>query len=545
MDQPGNEVDLKAGRDDYARGNWVAAYERLSAADAAHLLGKDDLESLAWTAALTGHYETLLDALERLYVACCEEGDHARAARAAFWAAFCLFPMNQPARASGWLGRAQRAVTQVGAECVEQGYILIPMIAGQLGAGDCGSAAATAADAAAIGERFGEPDLVAFARQLEGRALMRQGRISDGMRLLDEVMLSATSGEMSPFVTGLLYCSVIATCQQVYALDRAREWTAVLTDWCEQQPQAVSFTGTCLVHRAEIMQVGGAWSEALDEAQRACELLSPSIDRDAIADAHYQQAEVHRLRGAFAAAEAAYRRSSEYGREPQPGLALLRMAEGRRGDAIAAIRRLLDTTEVAWQRTRYLPACVEIALAAGDNPAAQEAAGELEAIAAQFDSEILAAMAGHARGAVALAQGHPRSAIGPLRDALEVWQRIDAPYIVARIRVLVGRACRVLGDSDGASLEFHVARQLFERLEAAPDLAALDAAQAGTEGGSLTGRELQVLRLVAAGQSNKAIAGELGLSVRTIDRHVSNIFTKLDVDSRTEAAAFAIRSGIL
>lgn len=539
---------LERARACYAGRAWADAFALLSQADAREPLAGEPLELLCWSATLSGHDEEMVAALERLYQLHLDTGEDLPAARVAFLLGFCLFGMGEPGRAGGWLARAQRLVEGAGRACAEQGYLMLPLAAQHLGAGDYAAAESAAAAAVQIGEGFAEPDLVAFAQNLQGRVLLRQGRVADGLILLDEAMLAATAGELSPLFTGLVYCSVIATCQQSLALDRAREWTTALAAWCAEQPQLMAFSGACRVHRAEIMQICGAWPQALEEARSACRRLSESADRGPLADAHYQQAEVHRLRGEWAAAERAYRQASGFGREPQPGLALLRLAQERRDDAVCAIRRMLDTTTAAWQRAHYLPAGVEIALAAGDLDGARSAALELEQIAERFKLEVLAAMAAHARGAVLLADGDARGAVAPLRHAFQLWQKAAAPYIAARIRVLLGRAYHSLGDAEGGRLELEAARQVFEQLGAAPALAALDEAETGAAPASdygLTRRERQVLRLAAGGETSKAIACALSVSERTIDRHLSNIFTKLDVNSRTAAAAFAYRHGLL
>jgi DNA-binding NarL/FixJ family response regulator len=539
-------AEIEAGKAHYARHDWGAAYRCLAAVDARRPLAGDDLETLAWSAALVGDDALMLACLERIYQACVERGECERAARAAFWSGFRLFALNEPARAGGWLSRAERLLEQEGRECVVQGYLMLPRIVGLLGAGDYSGARAVAGQAVALGERYDDADLAAFARHFEGRTLMRQGHVGEGLRLLDETMVAATSGELSPLMTGLVYCSVIACCQQVFAFEHAREWTAVLTAWCAQQPQLAGFNRTCQVHRAEVLQLGGDWPAAMDQAERACQARLPEQDPEAVADALYQQGEIHRLRGHFDDAEGAYRLSSRYGREPQPGLALLRLAQGRGDDAAASIARVLETTSQRWQRARFLPAEVEITLAIGRLERARAATEELAAIARQFDSDVLAAMADHARGALCLAEGDARGAIEPLRGALRIWQKVGAPYIVARIRLLVGRACERLGDREGAELERDAAREAFEILGAAPDLFALDHRTPSVQQpDGLSPREVCVLERVAAGKTNKAIAEELHLSVRTVDRHLSNIFGKLGVTSRTEAAAYAFRNGLL
>jgi DNA-binding CsgD family transcriptional regulator len=414
----------------------------------------------------------------------------------------------------------------------------------QIDAGDPGAAHARAAQAVRIGELFGDVDLIACARHLQGRALIQQGRVEPGLALLDEAMVAVTTGELSPLITGLIYCSVIEGCQQVYALDRAREWTSAMAQWCEAQPEMVAFSGVCRVHRAEIMQLRGDWPEAVEEARRACERCSRAGNTPAVGAAWYQQAEVHRLRGEFAAAEEEYRHASRSAWEPQPGLALLRLAQGRVEAAAAAIRSVMGATPDRLQRTRLLPACIEIMLAANDIEQAGAACLELQEVAQSFDTGVLHAMAGHARGAVRLAEGDAQAALASLRRAWAVWQQIDAPYLAARVRLLMGIACRALGDADGSALEFEAARAVFARLGAATDLARVESLLGGdraTRPRRLSPRELQVLRMVAAGKTNKAIANELFLSEKTIDRHVSNIFAKLDVTSRSAATAYACK----
>jgi len=535
-------VELRRGREAYARRAWGEAFQALSQADLNSPLATEDLESLAWSAALLGKEKDRDALLERLHRALLEAGECVRAARAAFWLGFRLLSIGELGRAHGWLGRAERLLSRESQPCVEQGYLLLPAAHRSLATGDCEGAFTTAAQALAVGERFGEADLVALARSIQGRARLKQGRVRDGLVTLDEAMVAATTGELSPVVTGILYCSVIDCCQRVYAVDRAREWTAALTNWCESQSELVSFTGTCLVHRAEILELHGLWSEASEEASRAVERLSLAPDPAATAAACYQKAELHRLRGEFEEAEDAYRRANELGREPQPGLSLLRLAQGRGDAAASAICRAVAAMTDPLQRVRLLPALVEILLAVGKVEEARAASRELAEIAAGLDSEVPDAMAAHARGAVLLAEGDPRAALEPLRHAFDVWQRVGAPYLAARIRVLIGLGCRALGDEEGARLELDAARTVFEKLGATPDLGRLDAplSRAGpAEAKGLSARELQVLSLVASGKTNKVIARELFLSEKTVDRHVSNIFAKLGVSSRAAAASYA------
>ena len=540
--------ELGRGRGSYARRAWMDAYKSLSQADQAAPLGAEDLELLATSAFMLGRDDDCLSSLERAHHAYLDAGEAMRAVRCAFWLVINLALRGEMSRATGWLGRAQRLVERDGGDCVERGYLLVPIMLRHEAAGDWEAAYAAAADAAEIGERFGDADLLALAIHEQGCALIQQERVEEGLGLLDEAMVAVIAGELSPIVPGIVYCSVIMGCQEVYALRRAQEWTAALTRWCEEQPEMVAFSGRCLVHRAEIMELHGAWREALEEARRAHQRCLQGKNQSAAAQAFYRQAEVHRLQGRFSAAEEAYRDASRCGCEPQPGLALLRLAQGNDDAAAAAIRRAVGETTEPLKRARLLPAYVEIMLAVGDVQEARSACRELEEISARYESGMLGAMSAHAEGAVDLAEGDARAALLALRHAWQMWQELEVPYEAARVRVLLGLACRTLGDDDTAALELEAARDVFAQLGAAPDLAHADSLTrraASVDARGLTPRELQVLRLLAAGRTNKAIAAELVLSERTVDRHVSNIFTKLGVSSRTAATAYAYKQQLL
>ena len=403
---------------------------------------------------------------------------------------------------------------------------------------------ATAADAAAIGQRFGDADLMWIARDDQGRALAKQGRLDEAFRLVDEVLLVAEAGELSPRMTGIVYCNTIAYCRDVYALRRARDWTDALSRWCDRQPGMVAHNGLCLVHRAEIAQLRGEWEEALHEARQASERFTRGVLNElACGQAHYRRGEVHRLRGQFAAAEDAYRDAIRAGCEPQPGLALLRLAEGKTAAASAAMRRVLTETSKPLGRAEQLPAWVEILLEVGDVEEARRACDELDEIAAHAGSEVIAAVAAQSRGSVALVAGDPGEALGDLRSALSLWHALEAPYEAARARVLVGLCCRALGDEDSACLELETARDAFAKLGARPDLLHTDRLlqrRASGDAYGLTPRERQVLALLAAGRSNRQIAADLVISEHTVARHVQNIFGKVGVTSRAAAGAFAV-----
>jgi DNA-binding CsgD family transcriptional regulator len=529
---------LREAREAYARRAWYEAYQAFLHANEATPLEAGDLERLATAAYLIGRELEFQQFIERLHRVHLEANNPEGATRCAFWLwAISFLFRGDVGQSNAWLARGNRLIQD--RDCVECGYMLLAAATQQLHGGHAESAQGTASQAVAIGERCRDIDLTAAARHLQGRAFIHQGQLAPGLKLLDETMLAAVGGELSPIMTGLMYCAVIEACREVYEFPRACEWTFALSRWCEQQSEMVAFTDVCLVHRAEIMQFHGVWSEALAEAGRACE-RSKQAARKPPGAALYQQAEIYRLRGEYANADYAYRDASRLGYEPQPGLALLRLAQGRTDAAAAAIRRLLIGTTDRLKRARLLPAYVEIMLAVDDLENARIACHELQEFAEAFDTDVLRALAAQGHGAVALCGGDAGAAIGPLRRAFELWQRLEAPYDAARVRVLLGRACQFLGDDETASLEFDAARSVFAQLQAQPDLERLDATRAATPPpGPLTARELHVLRLLAAGQTNKAIAAELCLSERTIDRHVSNILNKLDVPSRAAATAYA------
>jgi ATP/maltotriose-dependent transcriptional regulator MalT len=532
------DEELERGRAACARRAWAEAHESLGRVDAVSPLCVDDVELLSLAAYMLGRDDESMALLERAHQAHLDAGATRPAVRAAMWICMHHAARGEMGPAGGWLARSERLLGDE--ECAERGYLLIPAAFGAEAAGDLETAASTASAAVEVGQRFGDPDLYALATHMQGQFLIRQGRVDAGFRLLDEAMVASTSGTVSPIVTGLVYCGVILACVEVLDVRRASEWTEVLSRWCAEQPGLVAFTGRCLVHRAEIMQLHGAWPDALDEAQRAAERLVQGFNRAAAAHAFYRQGEVLRLSGRLAEAEDAYAASSRYGWEPQPGLALLRLAQGRRDAAAAAIRRVLAETAVWSRRAVLLPAHVEIALALGELEEAREAARELEVLSTEYGGTMLRALAGTALAAVHLAAGEHGEALAAARRASGDWRALEAPYEEACARVAVGLACAALGDDDTAVLELAAARATFLELGAAPDLGRMR--QLGTPAPDvhgLTTRELEVLRLVAAGASNRAIASSLVISEHTVARHLQNIFRKLDVSSRTAASAFA------
>ena len=325
---------LARGRDSYARRAWGDAYAQLSIADGEAPLEPDDLERLATAAYLFG--KDADDIWARAHHGFLNGGDREAAARCAFWLAFGLLDRGDAVRGGGWISRAQRLLDDEGRhDCVLQGYLLLPVAIRRVVEGDAAAAYSTFTQAGEIGDRFHDNDLIAAACHGRGRALIRLGRIGEGAALLDEAMVAVTAGEVSPMVAGDIYCSVIEACYEIFDLRRAQEWTSALTDWCASQADLVPYRGQCLIRRAELMQLHGAWPAAMDEAQRACERLSQPAGQAALGAAFYQRAELLRLRGEFTKSEEAYRQANQHGRRPQPGLSQLRLAQGQI-DAAAA-----------------------------------------------------------------------------------------------------------------------------------------------------------------------------------------------------------------
>ena len=533
---------LDEGRRAFERRHWGDAYAGLAVADARADLEPADLELLATAAYLTGRDGESTDAWMRAHHGYLEKDAPAAAVRSAFWLGFGLVQRGEVAQGGGWLSRAHRLVDERNLDCAGCGYLLVPAGLMSLGGGDPSAARETFDEVRAIGERFGDADLVALGTLGRGQALARMGRMSEGVSLFDEVMVSVTAGEVSSVVSGIAYCAVIDECQEAFDVRRAHEWTEALARWCDAQPDLVPYRGQCLVHRSQVMQLHGEWSEALREAEQARDRLSEP-PHAAIGMAHYQLGELQRLRGRFTDAEESYRRGHEHGRSPQPGLALLRLAQGRVETATAAIDGAVAAATDHVVRAKLLPAFVEIMVAAGRVGEARAAADELVSIAAGSGVPYLQAAAAQAEGAVLLAEGNPRGALEHLRNAWREWREVEAPYEAAQARVLIALACREVDDHDTVDLECHAARRTFEDLDAVPararlvDLFGLPGAPAGD--GDLSPRELEVLRLVATGKTNRDIAEELFISEKTVERHVSNIFVKLGVSNRAAATAAA------
>jgi DNA-binding NarL/FixJ family response regulator len=540
---------LAHGRELIERQAWESAYALLSTQDRERALEPDDLARLATAAAMLGREDDVAGLWSRAHAGYLAKGDRRSAVRCAYWLILPMLFRGEMAQAGGWIARAQRLLDEEERECAEHGYLLFAMALRSVREGDFSSVRERFAEAARIGSDWGDADLIAQARHGEGRALIRIGEIARGASLLDEVMATVVSGAASPIVAGAIYCSVLEACQEMYDVRRAQEWTDAMTRWCSQQPEGLGFRGQCLVHRAELLQLHGAWSEASEEATRARDRFLRPPPHRAISLAYYRIAELHRLRGELADAEEAYRQASQAGLDPQPGLALLRLAQGQAPAARTAIARALGEAREPQRRVQLLPAFIEISIATSEIAQARAAADELGELALRRGAAALQAISAYASGEVMLAEGNARGALVALREAFTSWQLLDVPHEAARARVLIARTCRALGDSDTAALELACAQQTFGELGAAHDLSQVNELLRQTSTGAgesgLTPRETEVLRLVATGKTNRAIATSLGISEKTVARHISNIFVKLDLANRAAATAYAYEHGML
>jgi ATP/maltotriose-dependent transcriptional regulator MalT len=535
---------VQLGREAFARRAWGDAHALLGRSAT---LEVDDLERLAVAAHLVGRDDESAQAWRRAHLGWLRLGDPDRAVRCAFWLSLALLLRGEIAQAGGWLARAERLVEQAGRDCAGRGFLLVPLFLQALGDGEHTRAVALAEETVALAQRFDDKDLLALGMLGRGQASLALGETGRGTTLLDEVMVSVTTAEVSPVTAGIVYCAVIEAYMDVCDLRRAAEWTEALHDWCTAQPDLVPYRGQCLVHRSQVLQAQGAWAEAAIEAERARQRLSDPV-HPALGLAFYQQGELHRLRGELAAAERAYRAASRQGREPVPGFALVRLAQGKVEGAVAAVRRMVEESHGRLARPPVLAAAVEILLAAGEIEAARRAGDELAASADAVAAPLLRAVADYATGSVLLAEGALPAALASLRRACTGWRELEMPYEVARARVQIALACRALGDHDGAALELDAARVTFERLGARPDLARV-AELAGSPGpprpAPLTDRECEVLRLVASGRTNREIASALVISEHTVARHLQNMFVKLGLSSRAAATAYAYEHGLV
>ncbi|HEX5905749.1 MAG TPA: response regulator transcription factor [Propionibacteriaceae bacterium] len=535
-------TQLSRARDLHRQSRWAEACEEFAAADRLEPLAVDDLETFAEAAQVLGRGEEAIQLLRRAYEARVEADDIESAVTSAFWLWQLLIINAEFARANGWVAQVRRLTQQ------DHDWFLITDAYSLIGTAEYEAAAQLLARAAQGASYRRQIDLVAFATTIWSRALIKAGRLKEGLSRLDEAMLPVIDGDASPRARSMMYCAAIATCHEVREFARAREWTLALGAWLDSlSGLRGAYFGNCRIYRSYLMRLCGSWREAVNEVAVVCDDLSGGYGQLVAGHAFYQLGDMHRLLG-NPDAEEAYRRAGECGAPTQPGLALLRLTQDDIDIAVAGIRRALAETKGRLERLDLLAASVTITLAAGDLDAAQSAVTEMALIAEVYDTAAVQAELAGARGAVALAEGDAATALPLLRSATRWWREMESPYAVATLSVLIGLGCRSMGDEEAAQLEFESARDTFARLGARPDLRQVETLlkppqPAGSHG--LSGREIEVLRLIAAGKTNHAIATELFLSERTVHRHVSNIFDKLGVRSRTAAASYGIQHHIV
>jgi ATP/maltotriose-dependent transcriptional regulator MalT len=536
-------VDIDRARDAVERGSWSEAYDLFLALEP--LERPEDRERFADAAWWTGRIEESIAARQKAYAGYAEAGDDRRAAWMA--ARLCIehFVREEPAVGAGWFGRTQRHANDL-PDCVELGFAALLEANVLRFTGDPEAAPPLVERATEIAQRFGDRDLLGMAIHTQGLILIEQGRVAEGVGLLDEAMTAVVAGELSDYFTGAIYCNVIGACLELADVRRAGDWAEAARAWAESIPPESPYPGMCRINRAELASLRGDWSQAEAESVRATEELL-SFDSPLAGEALYETGDVRRRLGDLAGAEAAFERAHALGFEPQPGLALLRLAQGKVEAAVAALRvAITGTSGGRLHRTRLLWAFADAALATGDLDAAGTAADELEALAREADAAVLVASAATVRGSLLLAERDVPAAMTSLRRATALWQELRLPYEGARARAAYGLALRAAGDEDGARLELRAALAAFERLGAAGDAAAASDLLGGPKElpRGLTAREAEVLRLVASGKTNRDIAVELVISEHTVARHLQNMFVKLGVASRAAATAFAYEHGL-
>lgn len=534
---------LDAGRAAAADRRWAAAYEELARAASAGDLDTEDLELLATAAFLRGEAGAAVGALTRAHGVALASGDVEGAARTAAWLAIFQLELGDLSHNLEWLPRGLRLANMISEPSAVSGLVQLAPAVAQLAGGDPLGAQARFDEVLAIAERFHDRDLWALASFGRGKSLIEVGDDTGGFACQDDAVAAVLGGDVSPIAAGLILCTIVGDAHIGFDLTRVVEWTRVLDEWCRAQPELVAFSGERHALRAALLTLRGAWAEASAAAELAL-AGSRAGDYRAAFGAPYWFAELQRLRGAFHSAADGYRRAGETSWEPQPGLALLHLVEGKVELAREEIRRSASAAD-PFTRRYLLPAVVEVEVAAGDPGDARRALDELRTLGAPIATPMFAALAAFADGQVLLAEGDPRSALASARDALKAWRALGVPYEAARSRVLVGRALQTLGEAAAARSEFNAARVAFLELGAQPALAELEEHTGERRAGSLTAREVEVLRLVSTGLTNRAIGARLSLSEKTVARHLSNIFGKLGLSSRAAATAYAYENGLV
>lgn len=523
--------------------NWRAIHDELAGREITSLSAAelDQLgESLFWL----DRPDDSIAVLGRAFTAHVTDGDHAGAAMAAWQLFYDHALVGEMALANGWLERARREAGHAGDPTVA-GFLAVAESDLAAGADALEDAVIHAERAVELGRTTGHADLTAMALQAKGRSLVACGRLDDGTSALDEAMIAVVNGELTPLFTGWVYCNALSTCHDLADLTRAIEWSDSAMRWCDALREGRLYPGICRLHVVELATLRGTWEHAAAMAQQACDELTSHDPRYA-GEAHYLIGELHRMAGDLDLGEEAFTRAHQLGRIPQPGLARVRLAQGRLDAAVNGLRLAMEPPPSSPLRhTELLAALTEAHLAAGDTDAAADSAAAMSDVVGGAASVYLDAEKRTTEAQVLLAHGDALAACRRAGEAVERFQGLGLPYDEARAREVRGAAAQMIDEVDTAQLDLTAARDTFQRLGTEPDQRRVAALLGEATASPLSSRELEVLRLVARGGTNKAVASELVVSEHTVARHLSNIYTKLGVGSRSAATAWAYERSLI
>lgn len=535
---------VTVARDAFARQDWRVAHDALARSRTE--LTTADLELLAEAAWWMGDSPRSMGVSEEVYQRLLAEGAQQQAADRALRLALEWITRGDVQVGTAWLARARRLLQGL-PRSVEHGCLTYIDAAADMDlSGDPETAEEAAGEVEALAREFGDPTLSSFALALRGLAAVRRGRTAEGFADLDEAMLPVLAGRIPPDMAGNLYCQMMSLCDHLVDVSRARRWTATTETWCDGFAGAVMFVGICRVHRSQLLRLDGAWEDAAHAAGLAATELA-ELNAEAVAEAQFELGEIHRMRGDHASAAACYSAATDLGRDPEPGPALSLLAQGQREEAASALRVRLAEVEDPFRRARLLRAQVEIGLALEDQVTVDTASRELADIAATYRTPGFRAWAEMATGSSRLLHGEIESALSFLRRALTCYREMGAAYDIAACRLLIAEALDAAGDSTAATTERTAALAAFTKLGAAVPLgpSAPGSLVERVPPGGLTPREAEILVAITAGLSNRAVAAHLVISEKTVARHLANIYTKIGVSSRTAAAAWAHRNGLV
>jgi ATP/maltotriose-dependent transcriptional regulator MalT len=523
--------------------DWRAVHDELTRREPTSLTGAelDELgESLFWL----DRPDESIAVLGRAFNAHVGEGDRAGAAMAAWQLFYDHALVGEMALANGWLERARREAAHVEGS-VTAGFLAIAESDASTGAGALEDAVTFAERAVELGRATGHADLTAMALQAKGRALVACGQQDDGIAALDEAMVAVVNGELTPLFTGWVYCNALSTCHALADLTRAIQWSESAMRWCDDLREGRLYPGICRLHVVELATLRGKWEAATLMAQQACEELTSHDPRYA-GEAHYLMGDLHRMAGDLDLAEEAFTRAHQLGRVPQPGLARVRLAQGRLAAAVNGLQLALESAPPSPVRlTELRAALAEAHLAVGDVDAAAATVEQMTDALPEAASLFLGAVTRSTEAQVLLARGDARAACRRAGEAVDQLRALGLPYDEARAREVRGAAAQVINEPDTAQLELTTASEIFQRLGAEPDARRVAALLGDAPPSPLSPREIEVLRLVARGGTNKEVAGELLVSEHTVARHLSNIYTKLGIGSRSAATAFAYEHSLV